>query len=528
LPLLANDPHLQLGAPGVWYLMRLNSPHRALVGATAPGVPGVVLGHNGKVAWGMTTTGADTFDVFVERVVPGDPTRYAIAGGAAEFATRRHSIAIKGESEPHQLTTRWTYHGLIISDFVPEAERASRSGHVLALSSTLFVDANRTPDALFAINAASDVDAVLAALEDWHAPVQNLFVADVKGKVALAVAGRVPRRRAGDGWMPQPGWTAEHDWDGMIASSSLPRMIDPADGILLNANNRVSGSEEPFISRDWDAPFRARRVAAALAAVPAHDLGTLQRAQTDIVSSFAQDFMARLEDWKPADHEIRYYLDALREWDGAARRNLMEPLIFNTWMRVLRRNALETLLGSDLPLFGGSQRDLPHVLLAIAAQQGAICAKVDCVELLETSLREAVSAIQRRYSGDRGAWRWARAHAAAFRHAVFSRIPVFSQLAAFNVTTDGDNYTINRGTAGSGGALVDFPHLHGPTLRALYDLSNLGRSRFMIAPGQSGHPLSPHWGDLAARWANGRYIEIAGSKDELLRAEGRLLVLAPR
>jgi penicillin amidase len=527
-PLLANDPHLTLSGPSVWYLVRLDAPGMRRVGASAPGVPGIVLGHNTRVAWGMTTTGADTFDLFVERLAVDDSSRYDTPDGPRSFEIRRHAIAIKGEPEPLRIEVRWSRRGVVLADVAGPDTEAAPPGHVLVLASTLFSTLNTTGEAMLRMNAAPNVGTFLEAVRDWVAPVQNVFVADVDGRIALAAAGALPRRKLGEGWQPNPGWNGEYDWDGIVPSAEMPRATDPDGGFLMNANNRLVGSEGgPFITRDWDAPFRALRLQGALAEAKDQDIAAARGWQLDAVSTFAQEFMKRIGSWTPDDGESRFHLAMLREWDGDMLRSRPEPLLFNAWMRSLRNLALEALLGSDATMNGIAGRDFPHLLLAAAANEGVLCERADCRAMLGESLRRANAALLKTFGSNRNRWRWGATHAATFEHPVFSRIDYLRDWWSFKIASDGDNYTVNRGTPGRRDSLTEFPHVHGASLRAIYDLADLSRAQFVIAPGQSGHPLSEHWGDLANLWANGRYITIGGTRDEV-RVDGRSLVLSPR
>ncbi len=527
-PLLANDPHLQLSGPSVWHLLRLDAPGFKRVGASAPGVPGIVLGHNGRIAWGMTTTGADTFDLFIERQIENDPTRYQTVAGPKPFDVRTYDIAIKNEAERLRIVVRRTHHGVVLADLTNDAAEAAAPGEVLVLASTMFHGPNTTAEALFKINGAANVAQFIKAAGEWAAPVQNLFVADTEGHVALTTAGWIPDRKQGDGWTPQPGWNGEYDWRGMVAADRLPRVIDPEQGFLMNANNRLVGaSPEIFISRDWDAPFRALRLQEGLADATGQDLLNARRWQLDHVSAFAQQFMAKIASWNPADHATRFHLVLLREWDGEMLRSRAEPLIFNAWMRALRNQALDALLKHDATSLAASGREFPFLLLAIASNEGALCEQMDCRALLDQSLRAAADALTQRYGESRSGWRWGNTHTAAFENPLWSRIPYAKNVTRFDIASDGDNFTVNRGGSGRRDTLTDFPHTHGASLRALYDLANLDRAQFIIAPGQSGHPLSSNWGDLAPLWANGRYVSIAGTRDALV-VDGRILTLAPR
>lgn len=525
-PLLANDPHLQFGAPGVWYLLRLSAPDFTRVGASAPGVPGLVLGHNGHVAWGMTTTGADSFDLFVERLHPADADRVLTPQGDMAFDRRSHDLRVRGETDPVRFSVRWTRHGVVLADIVAEGGEAAPPGHVLVLATTLFAGPNTSADALIRMNAARDVPSMLAAAQAWIAPVQNLFVADTGGAIALAAIGAVPRRKGGDGARPAPGWSGDYDWDGLIHTAALPRQVSPSSGFLMNANHRlIADGASPHITVDWDAPYRALRLQDKLGAAQEQDIATTRLQQLDHVSLHARAVIAaaRRHFDPPADLAVPWRM--LRGWTGEMRRDRPEPLLYHAWMRVLRERALIALLGEAALSAPPAARESPELLLAIAAGATPPCTTLDCRALLSESLEAAFRALVAAYGADPTRWRWGDAHVAAFENPVWRSIPVLGRALRIAVATDGDNFTVNRGTS-RGSDPAHFPHVHGAGLRAIYDLADLDRARFAIAPGQSGHPLSPHWSDLAAPWSAGQDLEIAGTR-ETLRKTGRVLRLLP-
>lgn len=525
-PLLANDPHLQLGAPGVWYLLRLEAPGLTLAGASAPGVPGVVLGHNGHVAWGMTTTGADAFDLVLEKLAPGGAGFMGPSGQEA-FAVATHEIRVKGEREPRRVQVRRTPNGVVLADILASDVEAAPQGHVLALRAALDLGVNTTGDALLRMIRARDVAGLLDAAQGWRAPVQNLFAADRDGRIALAAIGAVPVRRGGDGSLPVPGWDEAYGWSRTIPSVSMPRAVDPPGGVLINANNRLIPDHAGMrITGDWDAPYRGLRLHEGLATATGQTVAHASAWQMDAVSVFARDFLGASAGWSPEDPELAAALALLRQWPATMHRDRPEPLVFNAWMRALRRSALAQLLGEADAATQAAGREAPALLMAVAAGDPWLCARLDCEAALARSLRDALSALARRYGQRIEDWRWGKAHAATFENPVWRSVPVLSWLFGFRVPVDGDNFTVNRATPRNAADLTEFPAIHGAGFRAIYDLSDLDRSLFAIAPGQSGHPTSRHWGDLAARWASGASLAIVGGAEDLER-HGANLDLRP-
>jgi penicillin amidase len=524
-PLLTNDPHLGLNAPGVWYLAHIETPSLLLVGATAPGAPALVLGHNGRIAWGFTTTNADTWDLFVERLDPNDANRYMTPSGSQPFETRTETIKVKGQADA-VVTFRSTRHGPVLSDLSVTARAAAPPEHVLALATPSLQIVDRTPSALFALNRATDWNGFVAALADWHGPMQNIVYADRDGHIGFYSPALLPRRRSGDGWLPQPGWSGEYDWDGYVPFADLPHALDPREGRLLNANNRIVPDGFPvFISRDWDAPYRAQRIAEMLDARETHDRESMAEMLRDDVSLLARELLPHLRGVPATRDNSRRALALLQAWDGSMDRLRPEALIFHAWMRELTRSLLAAggATETEVPL-----GEYPVLLRDAVAGKSPFCAEgAKCGAMVLAALDRAVDGLLAKYGADLNQWHWGDAHYAPFRHPVFSRIPVIRDLFSQRIPTDGDFFTVNRGADRPDGGNNSFEHVHGATLRAIYDFGDLANSQFMIAPGQSGNPLSRHWADLVDDWANGGHFAIDTDRDRL-RASGSVLLLEPR
>ena len=521
-PLLVNDPHLGLTAPGPWYLARIEAPGLSLAGATAPGVPAVILGHNTRIAWGFTTTGADTFDLFLERTEPGEPGRYLTPDGPRPFDTHTETIKVRGAAD-ETITVRTTRHGPVISD----AMGGANPGEVLALSSPAYFRPDTTAGAMFEVNRARNWADFVAAMSGWQAPIQNVVYADVDGHIGFITPGLIPRRKAGDGWLPAPGWTGEYDWQGFVPFAELPRSFDPPIGRIVNANNRVVGDDFPvFITRDWAASFRARRINELLDATARQDVYSSEAMLIDSVSIFAREVRDRLGTVKPKDDSSRRALALLATWDGSMRRDRPEPLIFNAWMRALLLALLHDGTKYDLRDFL-TQRS--RMIFAAFDGTSVFCKDRPggCSQVISDALASAMADLSHRLHGDVAFWRWDSLHDAPFPDAVFSRIPVLRDLLRFRVAADGDFYTVNTGATPLKDAANPFADIWGPGYRAIYDMSNLDGSRFIVAPGQSGNPLSRHWGDFAGLWANGRDVAIAADLARLGPGSERL-TLVPR
>jgi penicillin G amidase len=339
----------------------------------------------------------------------------------------------------------------------------------------------------------------------------------------------VPKRAKGDGWLPQPGWTGEYDWTSYVPFADLPHALDPPNGTIVNANNRIVPDGYPFfISRDWDSPYRAQRIRELLDARETHDRESMTEMQRDDVSLLARELLPRLRGVAATRTDSRRALALLQAWDGRMDRLRPEALVFHAWMRELTRALLAAAKAGEADLALG---EYPVLLRSAVEGTSPFCTAPDqpshCPALVVEALDHAVALLSAKYRSDIEHWRWGDAHYAPFRHPVFSRIPVLGDLLEMRVATDGDFFTVNRGASRADGVDNPFEHVHGAGLRAIYDFSDLANAQFMIAPGQSGNPLSPHWNDLVEDWANGGHFAIDTDRDRL-RANGSILLLEPR
>ncbi|MGH7071323.1 MAG: penicillin acylase family protein, partial [Acetobacteraceae bacterium] len=431
-PLLAGDPHLGLNFPSLWYLARIETPDTTLVGATAPGVPFLVLGHNRQIAWTFTDTGADTEDLFVEKALPGG--RYETPQGPEPFGVRKEIIHVRGRPDV-TLTVRTTRHGPVISDLIDP------NGPVLAIEMAGLAPGDTAATGLLALNEADSVAAAGKAAGEISTPVLNLLIAD-RSEIGFFMTGRLPIRKHGDGAMPVDGASGAFDWTGFAAGPALPHIVDPPSGALVNANNRIGLTGFPvFITRDWFGPWRARRIREMLAAQPRATVADSAAMQSDVESTFAQQLLPVLERTRPPPGGAAKALDLIRHWDGEMALNLPQPLIFNAWIRRFR--AL-IFAGIGVPDNGAAPG--PEFMAAVlgddghsrwcGASGGAESAGLaDCAPLLAEALEQATAGLSAVYGRDPAAWRWGQAHQAVFVDPVLARLALLGWLTSCRIAT---------------------------------------------------------------------------------------------
>jgi penicillin amidase len=525
-PLLATDPHLWLSAPSIWMLARLTSPGFDVIGGSIPGVPAIVIGRNRDFGWGLTTTGLDDQDLYVEKLHPEDPTRYRTPEGWAEMTLRRETIRIRGGGSETVLL-RATRHGPAPPpgsdlDFASVAP----PGHVVALAWTALDAEDRSYESLLGLMRARSVEEGAEAAALHLAPAQNVVMADRDG-VGAVVAGLAPLRREdsrSEGRLPSAGWLAENDWVGRVPVEALPRDLRPASGVVANANNRVTNAAFPrHLSFDWAAPYRIRRIERRLGERGFHTRESFAELQADVVSEMARavlPLIARELWWGEPSGEGELAqlrgeaLQRLAQWNGAMAEHDPEPLIFYAWMRRLTRRLAEDELGPTFAEIAGVRPLFVERVFRDVGGAARWCdvvktpARETCPAIARRALDDALAELTRRFGDDLDDWRWGKAHWASHRHAPLGYFAGPDLIANIEHPSPGGDHTVNVGRTPGRGATPE-RSLHAAGLRAIYDFADLDRSLFVIATGQSGHPLSSRYDDLNRLWRRGEHIRMS-------------------
>jgi penicillin amidase len=530
-PLLANDPHLGLNAPPVWYLAHLHAPGLNAIGATLPGVPGIIIGRNERIAWGFTNTGPDVQDLYLEKLDTAG--NYLTPQGPRAFTVIPESIAVKGEG-PDNLLVRVSRHGPVISDVVRGALDLTPRGHAMALAWTALAEDDLTLQAALKVGRARNWSEFQSALRDLHAPQQTVTYADGEGNIGFVAAGRVPVRKAENnlkGLAPALGWDARYDWTGYLAFEQLPRVFNPPGGLVVSANHKITAPDyKPHITTEWQPPYRARRIEELLLALGKHDPASFSRMQLDTVSLAARELLPLLLPTRPKTDEAREALRMLATWDGTMAAGRPEPLILTAWWRELARALYADELGDAFRPNWSSRA----VFMAKALSDAAWCDDVrtrpqeTCEQQLSDSLEAALTDLKKRYGVDLEQWKWGEAHFAQHRHRPLSRQPWLARFFEIRVPSGGDAYSINVGRSDFNDEAAPFANRHAASYRAIYDLADPQASLFIHSGGQSGNPLSPHYRAFAEPWARGEYVRMVTDRERLLAEGAQRLVLVPR
>lgn len=519
-PLLASDPHRSTTLPSLRYLVHLNAPGWNVIGSGEPALPGVALGHNDRIAWGFTIVGTDQADLFVDRTHPYDPKQYRVGDRWEPMRVVHESLRVHGRSEPVQLELRFTRHGPVVY------QDASKQIAV-ALKWAGSEPGGAAYLASLAVSRAENREQFLSAIARWKIPCLNFVYADLDGHIGWIAAAATPVRRSGNGLLPVPGESEKYDWERYLRVDELPQSFDPPRGWLATANhNIVAAGYSHQIAYDWSAPFRIRRIEERLTAKRSFSLEEFQSIQHDSMSLTAKALQSILKRVR-FPKELQPWVAILISWDGNLTRETEEGSIYAVWMQELR-TALYGLHGKlDEGTERGEIRSVQVILQQLenptTAWFGAD-AKSRRDALLVETLVKTIDRMTKQLGEDPTTWTWGRLHQCTFHHPFESLGPAYAQ--AFNlgpVARGGDANTPMNTKHDD-----NFQQVHGATYRHVLDLADWDRGLATSAPGQSGQPGSPHYGDLMPLWAEGKYFPLAYSRAKVEEVVQNRLSLVPK
>jgi penicillin G amidase len=528
-PILANDPHLELSAPILWYLARVVTPAGSVKGATLPGAPVFVLGQNDSIAWGLTTADSNVEDLFVETVDPSSPSKYMTPDGPKPFDVRVETIRVKGGADV-KLVIRATRHGPVLSDISADVADFAGPGKAVALAYTGLGDRDTTAEAFMRVNSARNWGEFLDALRLYQTPTQNFVYADRAGDIGFLNPGLVPLRKSGEGLAPVDGASGAFDWTGTIAFDQWPQLHNPKSGFAFNANNAdFPDDHEPVFGQDWEENFRARRIQQFFDAIDKHSLDTSAAMQADHLSLDVKDLQPFIAMIAPPDERARKARAMLLSWNAVMDKDRAEPLIYTAFLKSLHKILIEDRTGLPMnekgPFAAATLVSLMRDHPSWCGSSGA--PDPDCRKALGRALDDGLGLLVKRDGADMTQWRWGAEHKALLQHQVFSHVPLLDRLSDLSVSSSGGFYTLDRGGGSETPSDMPFARTQGGGFRGLYDLADPEKSRFMIATGESGHIFSRHYGDLVPLWIDVKSIRLAGSEDELKNAGADELTLAP-
>ncbi|MCB9009523.1 MAG: penicillin acylase family protein [Ardenticatenaceae bacterium] len=527
MPLLANDPHLGIQMPAIWYQVGLHAPGYNVAGFSFAGVPGIVIGHNDNIAWGVTNVGPDVQDLYIEKINPNNPNQAEFMGEWEDMEIIEEVIKVNG-GEDVVVEVKITRHGPIISDLRDD------TSDVLALRWTAH-EPMRTLESIMGLNKAENYEDFREALRYWDVPSQNVVYADVEGNIAYQTPGLIPIRANGDGLVPVPGWTGEYEWEGWVPYEELPAVLNPEWGYIATANHAIVDEDYPYlITYYWADGDRGQRIVDMIEAELAGDgelsQEDLARIQFDSRNLMADSYVPLLDGLSSEDDKVQAALERLRGWDRQARRDSVPAALFEIFYMNLAQATLADEVGADnVSSFGG--RILFHQLAdnpeAVWWDDTSTNAEESQADILLAALADTVAWFEENVGEDMNEWTWGSIHTATFVSNPLGESgigPVESLVNRGPFPADGGSSIVNaNGWRWSNPAAVT-GH---PSMRMLVDMSDFDASEWVIPTGESGHPYHPNYDDQIELWLNGEYLPMVWSEDAVLETAVNHLILTP-
>jgi penicillin amidase len=528
--LMANDPHLELSAPAIWYLARMELSKGGVIGGTIPGIPAILTGRSDDLGWGLTSAYLDDQDVLIEELNPANPNEYRTPNGYKEFKSRKSIINIK-DADPITLTLRWSDNGPILPGSQFDLGTITPPGHVAAISWTALSPNDTSMDAAIGLMYADGIREAITAAEAYVSPAQNLTLVD-RDTIAMKTVGANPRRSVrhqSQGRLPSLGWRPENRWQGRMPYASNPEFIAPIGGILGNTNNKTVDRAFPLhMSFSWGDSQRVHRWERLMQGRQVHTRDSFIEAQLDTVSFTARSILPLVaaDLWftgqsAPDGTQARQReraLALLAEWNGEMNEHLPEPLIYSAWMRALQTRIIQDELGPLATEFTHLEplfiervfRDVDGASVWCDVIQSS--AKESCSDVARLALDDALIWIEEKYGSNLESLRWGDAHQATHDHPVLGKVPLLRNFVNIRQSTSGGDNTLQRGkTLGTGPD--PFLNYHAAAYRGVYDFADPDSSVFIISTGQSGHFLSRYYDDMAQLWRRGEYVPMSLDED---------------
>ena len=538
-PILADDTHLGIQMPSIWYEIGLHcSPVGPdcpfnVVGFSFAGVPAIVIGHNDRIGWGVTNLGPDVQDLFIEHLNPENPDQYEYQSRWEDMEIIREEIQVAGQDEPEVIFVRITRHGPIINDILGGIEEEWSYGWQPLSFSWTALEPGTLVKSLLKLNQAQDWDQFRNALSFWDVPSQNFVYADVDGNIGYQTPGRIPIRASGNGSMPSPGWTGTHEWLRYIPFEELPSAYNPPAGYIVTANNAVVDEDYAyFLSADWAPGFRARRIAEMIESIESITIEDIPQMHGDPQLLYALDILPFVLSAQPSDPIHAELLDILRSWDGFAWRDSVPTTIFESLRIHLATRTFADELGEQL--LDRSMSDLMIALKNILPTPDSEWFDDIYTEEVETrdeivllALEDTVEELTEKLGKDIEKWTWGKLHTATFENQSLGQ----SGIGLIE-------WLLNRGPVavdGSSGAPNATSYSYSnpyavtgvPSQRQILDFQYFEQSLTMHTTGQSGHPFHRHYDDMIDPWRNIEYHPMLWTRGQVEAAVVDYLILTP-
>ena len=545
-PILADDPHLAVQMPSIWYEIGLhcttditaNCPYN-VTGFSFAGVPGIIVGHNNRIAWGVTNVMSDTMDLYIEKINPQNPNQYEMNGKWVDMQLVKEEIKVASQ-EPVNQIVRYTQHGPIISDVFSPLQKFDENSSVQIPKNYAVslrwnaLEPSRLNAAMQEINRAQNWQDFRAAASKFEIAAQNLIYADVDGNIGYQMPGKTPIRKKGDGRYPVPGWNNQYDWQGYIDFEELPHSFNPQQEYIVTANNAVVDESYPYvITKDWVRGYRAKRIDEIISNTKSPlSLADIELIQADNLDLNARDLIPIIQSMTFDNPVVENARQLLLNWDFKLEIKSPESAIFETFWKKLLTLTFNDELPSDYRPDGSDR--WYAVVKNLAAQPNNLWwdnrntpELEDRDEIFKLAFVEAVDELENSLGSNTEKWNWGKLHQINFRNVTLGKSGVFLIEKLFNrgiyqAAGDGETVNANRWKANQS----SFEVTHIPSFRMILDLAEFDNSQAIHSTGQSGHAFNHHYTDMIEPWRNVEYHSMLWGDEKIdEKAESTLLLI---
>jgi penicillin amidase len=522
-PILANDVHLMLTNPSIWWEVHLVCPTINVSGFAIPGVPGIAVGHNLRVAWGVTNVMVDDVDFYIEKINPENPRQYWVKDHWKEIEVKEETIKIKGR-DSIKTKILLTRNGPIVTDVKSLKEKAISARWA-------FTEGLQPGQAGYLLSKAQDIQEVKDALQYWELPCQNFVFADIDGNIGYWCCATITIRSKGDGMLPMPGWTDEYKWEGCVPFEKRPHLINPKEGFIATANNKVIDDHYPyFISHYWEPSDRITRIHHLLKAKEKLSVDDFKQMQQDVYCRLASEMvpkMIQVLERRFTDGAGKKTKDILSKWDFIMDKGSVGACLFEVTYRKMMDNIFNDELGEELFQDYLKTSTFPPSALRMMIRKGSSSwfGQKTLEDIIEISMKQMFFELKKVMGNDMDKWTWGNIHSLTFEHALGKKKPLawIFNLGPFPV--EGSHLTIN---------MRHYAHEKpyqtnlGVSMRMIADLSNIGSSLHVLPTGESGHFKSSYYKDQVDLYLNGQYHRGWTDRREVEKNREASLLLKPK
>ena len=529
-PILANDPHLMLSNPSFWWEAHLVCPTIDVSGYAIAGVPGISMGHNRNVAWGVTNVMVDDVDFFIEKINPDNPRQYLYMGKWEDMQVIEETIRIKGK-DPLKTQILLTHHGPILADISKGSEKKALS------VKWAFSDGLQPAKAAYLLAKAKDINDVKEALKFWELPSQNFVFADTNGNIGYWCCATVPIRSKGDGFLPVPGWTGEYEWQGYVPFEKRPHIINPEEGFFATANNKINIEKYPqFISHYYEPLDRITRIRQLLTAKEKLSVEDIKQMHQDVYCVLAAELtpkIIRVLGKRFSDADAQRVKKTLSQWNFKMEADSVGACLFEMTYRNMMENIFKDELGDELFRKYLETTVFPPRAIRSLVRNGSsewfddvnTPNKETMKDIIKKSVEQTIQQLKKEFGNDQSKWIWGKAHTLTFEHALGKKKPLDYLFNIGPFPVGGSHLTINK---------RQYPYntpygaTKGVSYRMIVDFSNMSNSQHVLPTGESGQLGSAHYKDQVGLYLSGKYHPAWMERSDIKKHATGTLLLTPK